>query len=131
MGDSMQTIVRLLGALALLFGTATVVHASAEASISALRGRQATEWRRTTIDLTLVSSYYDDPANPPIWVKSGKPTPAAAELLESLTRADEDGLDPDDYLTRALLETTTLRNDDDAAGYELAMSQAFLNFARD
>ena len=58
-------------------------------------------------------------------------TPAAAELLAALSAADEDGLDPDDYLTRAILETEAVANDQDAAGYEMAMSQAFLGFARD
>ena len=64
-------------------------------------------------------------------MQGGKLAPAAAELLEALTRADEDGLDPDDYLTLQLLETDRLSSDQDAAGYELAMSQAFLTFARD
>jgi murein L,D-transpeptidase YcbB/YkuD len=105
--------------------------ASTESAIAALKGRQAAEWRRIVIDLELVSSYYDDPANSPIWVADGALTPAAAELLAALTAADEDGLDPDDYLTRAIMETEKVGGDQDAAGYEMAMSQAFLTFARD
>lgn len=127
----MTVFVRLLGVLALVLGAAGAAHASTETAIAALKGRQAAEWRRTVIDIDLVSGYYDDPANPPIWVRGGRLTAAAAELLEALTRADEDGLDPDDYLTRAILETETVKGDQDAAGYELAMSQAFLTFARD
>ena len=126
-----MAFVRLLGALALLIIATFAVHASPETAIAAWKGRQATEWRRTIIDLELVNGYYDDPANAPIWVRNGKLTSAAAELLEALTRADEDGLDPEDYLTRAILEAETLSGDEDAAGYELAMSQAFLTFARD
>jgi murein L,D-transpeptidase YcbB/YkuD len=127
----MAWIMRVFAALALLFSAVSAVHATPETAIAAMKGRQAAEWRRTIIDLNLVSSYYDDPANGPIWVVNGRLTPAAAELLESLTRADEDGLDPDDYLTRAILETDHVSGDDDAAGFELAMSQAFLAFARD
>ena len=96
-----------------------------------MKGRQVAEWRRTVIDLGLVGSYYDDPANQPIWVNNGGPTPAAAELLEALSRADEDGLDTNDYLSGPIIDTNRLANDDDAAGYEMAMSQAFLAFARD
>ena len=127
----MTLMVRLAGVLVLLLGAPAVADASPRTAITAMKGREATEWRRSTIDLTLASSYYDDPANPPIWVAGGKLTAAAAELLEALTRADEDGLDPDDYLTDAILETDMLKGDQDAAGYELAMSQAFLNYARD
>src|SRR5262245_37070456 len=127
----MAFFVRLLGALALLVATSGLAQASTESAIAALEDREATEWRRTIIDIELVSSYYDDPANPPIWVANGALTPAAAELLAALSAADEDGLDPEDYLTRAIMETETVGGDQDAAGYEMAMSQAFLSFARD
>ena len=90
----MALIVRFACALALtLCAAGAIARFSAQAAISAMKGRQAAEWRRTVIDLNLVGSYYDDPANQPIWVKDGSPTPAAAELLEALSRADEDGLD--------------------------------------
>ena len=52
-------------------------------------------------------------------------------MLEALSRADEDGLDTNDYLSGPIVDTNRLTSDDDAAGYELAMSQAFLAFARD
>jgi L,D-transpeptidase YcbB len=128
----MAFISRLIAALVLLVAVAGgASDASPRSAISALKGRQALEWRRSVVDLNLVGSYYDDPANPPIWVEGYKLTVAAAELLEALTRAQEDGLDPDDYLTRVILDADHLSDDADAAGYELAMSQAFLSFARD
>ena len=127
----MVLIVRFACAFALALCAAGAVNASPQAAISAMKGRQAAEWRRTVIDLNLVGSYYDDPANQPIWVKNGGPTPAAAELLEALSRAGEDGLDTNDYLSGPIIDTHRLTTDDDAAGYELAMSQAFLAFARD
>src|SRR5262245_36321408 len=99
----MPCIIRLLGALGRLLGPAAAPAASPRTAIAAMKGRQAAEWRRSIVDLNLVGSYYDDPANPPIWIEGNKLTPAAAELLEALTRADEDGLDPEDYLTRAIL----------------------------
>ena len=127
----MMLIVRFACALALTLCATGAVHASPQAAISAMKGRQAAEWRRTVIDLNLVGSYYDDPANQPIWVKNGSPTPAAAELLEALSRAEEDGLDTNDYLSEPIVDTGRLASDQDAAGYELAMSQAFLAIARD
>ena len=127
----MVLIVRFACALALMICAASAVDASPRDAISAMKGRQVAEWRRTVIDLGVVGSYYDDPANQPIWVNNGSPTAAAAELLEALSRADEDGLDTNDYLSDPIIDSNRLTSDDDAAGYELAMSQAFLAFARD
>ena len=127
----MVPIVRFACALALMICAASAVDASPRDAISAMKGRQVAEWRRTVIDLGVVGSYYDDPANQPIWVNNGSPTAAAAELLEALSRADEDGLDTNDYLSDPIIDSNRLTSDDDAAGYELAMSQAFLAFARD
>ena len=127
----MTKLVRLLAVLALMLCGITAARASTETVIATMKGRQATQWRRTIVDLNLVGSYYDDPANAPIWVDGGKPTAAASELLEAISRADEDGLVVDDYLSGPIVDTKRLSGDDDAAGYELAMSQAFLTFARD
>jgi len=104
----MTLTARLLGAILLLAAATPAVSASPRSTITAMRGQQATEWHRSIVDLNLVDSYYGDPANPPIWIEGNKLAPAAAELLEALTRADEDGLDPDDYLTREILDTDRL-----------------------
>ena len=113
----------------------SIASMAAEASprdvISSMKGRQAAEWRRTVIDLNLVGAYYDDPANSPIWVSGGQPTQAARELYDAIGRAAEDGLEEGDYLPRALAQPERISDDQEAAGYELAMSQAFLTFARD
>lgn len=125
---------KLYWRLAVLGGMAFAAIA-AEASphdvISSMNGRQATEWRRTVVDLNLVGAYYEDPANGLIWIADGQPTQAARDLYEALGRAGEDGLDEGDYLPRALAQPERVTGDHDAAGYELAMSQAFLTFARD
>ena len=101
----MVLIVRFACALALTLCAASAVQASPRDAISAMKGRQVAEWRRTVIDLSVVGSYYDDPANQPIWVKDGAPTAAAAELLEALSRADEDGLDTNDYLSGPIVDS--------------------------
>ena len=104
----MTKLVRLLAALALMLCGITAARASTETVIATMKGRQATQWRRTIVDLNLVGSYYDDPANAPIWVDGGKPTAASSELLEAISRADEDGLVVDDYLSGPIVDTKRL-----------------------
>ena len=58
----MTKLVRLLAVLALMLCGITAVRASTETVIATMKGRQATQWRRTIVDLNLVGSYYDDPA---------------------------------------------------------------------
>jgi len=58
--------------------------------ITRMKGQQATQWRRTVIDLNLVGEYYADPANAPLWVKNGKPTQAAKDLYDALGAAAAD-----------------------------------------
>ncbi len=99
--------------------------------IAGLGDRQAVEWRRMVIDLNLVGPYYRRDAASPIWIEDGRMSPRAAALLDAFGRAFEDGLEGSDYLPRPLAKAEALEGDEDVAGFELAMSQAFLHFARD
>lgn len=99
--------------------------------IAGLADHQAIEWRRMVIDLNLVGPYYRSDAASPIWIEDGRMTGHAAALLDAIGRADEDGLEGTDYLPRSLARVEGLEGDEDIAGFELAMSQAFLQFARD
>ena len=103
-----------------------------ETAIAAMKGRQATEWRRTVIDLNLVGSYYDDPANQPIWVEERQADAGCRRTARSAVARRRRRARPRRLSERARSsKPNRLAGDDDAAGYELAMSQAFLTFARD
>jgi L,D-transpeptidase YcbB len=124
-----MTVLRgALMALLLCFGVSAPAAASPHSAIAAMRGQQATEWRGVVVDLNLVGPYYAKPANGLIWVRNGRPSQAAADLVEAIGLASEDGLDPADYLT-ALVLPKQLDSDADGAGFELVMSQAFLSLA--
>lgn len=127
----MPMIRRAAAGLLLSLLAASPLHAAPETVISGMKGRQAAEWRRIVVDLNLVGAYYEDPANRPVWIENGKPSQAAKDLYAAIGRASEDGLDEADYMPRVLTEPQHIAGDEDAAGYELAMSQAFLDFARD
>lgn len=127
----MAIIGRFAAGLLLGLVAASPLYAAPETAIAAMKGRQAAEWRRTVVDLNLVGSYYEDPANHPVWIENGRPSEAAKDLYAAIGRAAEDGLDEADYMPRALAQPQRISGDEDAAGYELAMSQAFLSFARD
>lgn len=117
--------------LAVLLSWSVPAFAAPQDEIAALQGRQATQWRRVVVNLNQLGAYYDDPANTPIWVAGGRPTDAARALVAAIQAAGDDGLDPTDYMSNALAKPGRLADDKDAAGYELAMSQAFLAFGRD
>jgi murein L,D-transpeptidase YcbB/YkuD len=127
-----MTVLRsVLLALFLWSGLSTPTAASPQEAIAAMRGQQVTQWRGTVVDLNLVGAYYSDRANGMIWVRKGRPTKAAAELITAIGLAPEDGLVEADYAIPELNLSQRLDGDGDAAGFELAMSQAFLSFARD
>lgn len=96
-----------------------------------LRDRQAIEWRGLVVDLNVLNSYYSDDGATPLWVNGTRPSPLASDLFDALSRAQEDGLDGGDYLPLVLTQFTGLNDEADALGFELAMSQAFVEFARD
>lgn len=98
---------------------------------AALADRQALAWRNIVVDLNVLAPYYLQPGVQPIWVDGTRPTLAAEQLFEALARAHEDGLTASDYLPLALTQLTGLTDETDALGFELAMSQAYMAFARD
>ena len=122
---------RVFARIAVLLLMVLPVHAGPMDVIAELASRQALEWRRMIVDLNLVGPYYRSDTASPIWIENGRMTERAAALLDALNRAAEDGLEGSDYLPRPLARAEALEGDQDVAGFELAMSQAFLQFARD
>jgi L,D-transpeptidase YcbB len=92
---------------------------------------QAIEWRGVTVDLNKVMPYYVRPDAGTIFVEGNHLSDVGSELVAALGRAGEDGLDTGDYVARPFGSLNRLTGDDDAAGAELALAQAYLKFARD
>ncbi len=94
-------------------------------------GAQAIEWRGVTVDLNKLLPIYASPDAEFIFINENKLSPTGAEFIVALGKAREDGLDPKDYINPAFGSLNRLTGDDDAAGAELALAQAFLRYARD
>lgn len=105
-------------------------HASFDEAVATLANRQVADWRQLVVDNDLLNSYYAE-GGTPVWVENGNPSSRAGDLIAAISKAYEDGLDASDYLPSTLRQLPELSGQEDAAGYELAMSQAFMNFARD
>ncbi len=109
------------------------VHASPHDVILSLdqEGAQAIEWRGVTIDLNKLLPYYTKPDAGSIFIEGTKLSTTGAELVVALGRSSEDGLDSKDYIELAFGALGRLEGEEDAAGAELALAQAFLRYARD
>ncbi len=94
-------------------------------------GAQAIEWRDVTIDLNKLLPYYTKPDAGSIFIEGSRLSKTGAELVVALGRSGEDGLDSKDYIELAFGALGRLDGDEDAAGAELALAQAFLRYARD
>ncbi len=92
---------------------------------------QAIEWRGVTVDLNKLMPYYVSSGAQTVFIEGNHLSPAGAELVAVLSNSRLDGLDSSDYVANAFGALKRLTSDDDAAGAELALSQAFLKFARD
>ncbi len=115
--------------IVLSFFVSSAIAASQDV-VATLAEKPVADWRQVVVDTDLLDSYYSE-GGAPIWTKNGKPTKRAVELIDAIGKSAEDGLDAVDYLPRALRSLPELSGDHDIAGYELAMSQAFVKFARD
>jgi L,D-transpeptidase YcbB len=123
-------LVSFLTAVAVPF---TVAKASPHDVILSLDqdGAQAIEWRDVTIDLNKLLPYYTKSDAGSIFIVGNKLSQTGAELVVALGRSGEDGLDSKDYIELAFGALGRLEGDEDAAGAELALAQAFLRYARD
>jgi L,D-transpeptidase YcbB len=119
--------------IAVLFGTLARADASPHDVILGLErdGAQAIEWRDVTIDLNKLLPYYVKPDAGSIFIEGNKLSTTGAELVVALGRSSEDGLDSKDYIELAFGALGRLQGEEDAAGAELALAQAFLRYARD
>ena len=92
---------------------------------------QAIEWRGVTVDLNKIMPYYVRSDAGAVFVEGNHLSDVGEQLVAALGRASADGLDTSDYVARPFGSLNRLSGDDDAAGAELALAQAYLKFARD
>lgn len=122
---------RVLTLLLALVLAGTSAAASPEDIIPTLAAKQVSDWRQAVVDTDILGGYYTDHGGQSLWIENGQPSVRAVELVDAIKRAAEDGLEASDYLPGRLTILPDLAGDRDAAGFELAMSQAFILFARD
>lgn len=117
----------------MLSATITTCTASPLSVIVGLNGDgvQAIEWRDVTIDLNKLLPFYARPDARAIFIDGTKLSKTGADLVVALGRSGEDGLDSKDYIELAFGALGRLQGEEDAAGAELALAQAYLRYARD
>lgn len=120
----------ILAAFVLLIQAATASPRDVIVSLGD-QGAQAIEWRGITIDLNKLLPIYANPDAPLIFIEGNRLSALGAEFVVALGKARDDGLEPKDYIHSAFGSLNKLTSEDDAAGAELALAQAFLRYARD
>lgn len=75
--------------------TATSTDAHVRRIVSAGR-LEMLRWPNFSDYRSILETFYR-PTYAPVWIRNGRPTPAALELIEALKKADLEGLDPEDY----------------------------------
>ena len=118
--------------LALVLESQAIAASPAEAVLRQLQsgaGVAATE--RNATDLALLARFYEERQLRPLWITGQAATRRAHALTAILEKADQDGLDPDDYgatAIRTLLDTTRA---DELAELELRLSLGLIQFTSD
>jgi len=118
----------LQSSLALGFSLAGGV--ASAANVSRLMRGDAIKWNGTVIDLDPLKKYYRGRLGKGIWTGRKGLSKKGMELLSVLERADEDGLEPRDYLSAIPKNVQGLTGNELIAS-ELYLSQSFWRFARD
>ena len=80
-------------------------------------------------------AFYQARKNRPLWFEEGPDTRAARQLVELIATADLDGLDPEEYRPRQLVDAVERAAQEgsakDVARAELMLSRAFAAYVRD
>ena len=81
-----------------------------------------------------IASFYEARGSRPLWVRGGRLAPEAERVVDLVSQASVDGLDPDLYRARdlaAAVERARSGDVADLAEADLLLSQAIANYARD
>jgi len=81
--------------------------------------------------LPAVSGFYTARGYQPAWTGPAGLNPSGESVMRALARADEDGLNPEDYVPSALARLAAQRTTESTANLEVQLSLVVVRFARD
>ena len=81
--------------------------------------------------LPAVSRFYTTRGYQPVWTGPSGLNPSGESVMRALARADEDGLNPEDYVPGALADLAAQRTPESTASLEVLLSLVVIRFARD
>ena len=81
--------------------------------------------------LPAVSGFYTARGYQPAWTGPAGLNPSGESVMRALARADEDGLNPEDYVPSALARLAAQRTTESTANLEVLLSLVVVRFARD
>ncbi|MDR1989197.1 MAG: peptidoglycan-binding protein, partial [Acidobacteriaceae bacterium] len=81
--------------------------------------------------LPAVSAFYQTRDYQPVWTNATGLTPAGERVMRTLARANEDGLNPEDYDPALLASLAAAHTADSAATLEIVLSSVAVRFAND
>ncbi len=81
--------------------------------------------------LPAVSRFYAARGYQPVWTGPAALSPSGENVMRAIARADEDGLNPDDYVPSALAGLAAQHTAPATADLEVLLSLAVVRFARD
>ncbi|MEX2008955.1 MAG: L,D-transpeptidase family protein [Dongiaceae bacterium] len=83
------------------------------------------------LDLVAVRRFYAERGFQPVWVDPAGATPRAKEVVDTIGREADDGLDPADYDAAAIAERLGAVTPEDRADLEVRLSRALVLFGND
>lgn len=81
--------------------------------------------------LPAVTRFYERRGYQPVWTGPSELNPSGESVVRALARADEDGLNPDDYLPTALAALASQRTAQATTDLDVLLSLVVVRFARD
>lgn len=81
--------------------------------------------------LPAVSRFYEKRGYQPLWTGASQLNPSGENVMRTLARADEDGLNPEDYVPAALAGLAAKRTPEATTDLEVLLSLVVVRFARD
>lgn len=100
------------------------------ANVTDFLGYQALNWNDTVIDMEPLVGFYQARGGDGIWTTGSGLSENGKRLVQIISDAEADGLEPKDYLSAFPTGITEI-SAEAIPGVELYFSQAFLKFARD
>jgi L,D-transpeptidase YcbB len=109
------------------------VRAQTPSPIETALGRPPAASARTGLEdaLPAVSGFYAAREYQPVWTGATGLNAAGESVVRALARADEDGLNPEDYVPKALADLAAQRTPEGTADLEVLLSLVVIRFARD